>query len=125
MSAATYYCLIGWIALTGILYTEAGMAGTICKLCGNNTVSLGDFNAEIINKAPEICIKCHPDRVGKPEHVIDVKVATPITEPLPLYNGKVTCVTCHDPFGTSRHLLRYDKQILCGACHGHRWSEVR
>jgi predicted CXXCH cytochrome family protein len=110
-----------WITFAGFLSIVPGLAGAACRLCGaNNMVSLGDFDKEIINKAPEVCVNCHPERVGKPEHAINVKVISPMTEPLPLLNGKVTCVTCHDPFGTSKHLLRYDKEILCAACHGNK-----
>jgi predicted CXXCH cytochrome family protein len=109
---------IKWIALPGALFGLISIAEAGCALCSGATVALGDFDKEIINKAPEICVNCHPEKTRKPEHVVNVKVRSPITPPLPLFNGMVTCVTCHDPFGTSKNLLRYEKKILCTACHG-------
>jgi len=111
-----YRCSL-WIAMLSVLYPLSTMSATTCKLCGTNTLSLGDFKEEVINKEPQICLNCHPERAHKPEHVINVKVKEPISAPLPLLNGMVTCVTCHDPFGTSKHLLRYDKKTLCAVCH--------
>lgn len=116
------YRLIIFITLSAITYAPYTIAGTACKFCGNNVVSMGDFDKEIISKAPEICVSCHPDRTRKPEHVINVKVANPVLTSLPLHNGMVTCVTCHDPFSTAKHLLRSDKKTLCTACHGDKYT---
>jgi predicted CXXCH cytochrome family protein len=119
-SAAMNARYFPWVIFACFFYTAPCLAVGDCRLCGDNVISLGNFDKEIINKQPEICVNCHPDRLSKPEHVVNVKVIPPMAEPLPLLNGKVTCITCHDPFGTSKHLLRYDKKILCAACHKHK-----
>jgi predicted CXXCH cytochrome family protein len=65
----------------------------------------------------ELCIECHPDRKAPAEHKVDIspKMAP---EKLPLSQGKMTCITCHDPhknpYGS---LLRMPRKDLCSRCH--------
>ncbi|MHB8882580.1 MAG: cytochrome c3 family protein [Thermodesulfovibrionales bacterium] len=72
-------------------------------------------------KAPlsGLCLECHPDRMGTAEHKIDVVPAMKSGE-LPLgKDGKMTCITCHDPHEKSGNpkLLRILPSDLCLTCH--------
>ncbi len=78
----------------------------------------GTKTSAALKKAPSgLCLECHPDRVAPQEHRVGI---APSLEPkkLPLADGKMTCVTCHDPhknpYGT---LLRMPETELCLACH--------
>ncbi|WP_455204769.1 cytochrome c3 family protein [Kaarinaea lacus] len=66
---------------------------------------------------PQLCVNCHPDRIGAGEHIINVAAPSNMTMALPLSNGLVTCITCHDPHVYTPSRLRVDKQQLCSACH--------
>jgi len=75
----------------------------------------------LLNKPlSELCISCHPERVGKGEHAIGIKPQVAVEE-LPLdTDGKMTCITCHDPHGSTGFgsLLRApDFNALCIKCH--------
>jgi predicted CXXCH cytochrome family protein len=72
-------------------------------------------------KAPlsELCLGCHPDRKNPKEHKVDI-VPSMQVKGLPLdKDGKMTCITCHDPHGKSGFptLLRIDPAELCFKCH--------
>lgn len=64
-----------------------------------------------------LCLDCHQDRVAPAEHKVDI-VPTMDVGGLPLTEGRMTCVTCHDPhrnaFGS---LLRKKETDLCLSCH--------
>lgn len=73
-------------------------------------------------KAPlsELCINCHPDRVSPAEHKIDIAPTMMPINALPLdEEGRMTCITCHDPHGTTRivKMLRTEHDKLCRYCH--------
>lgn len=65
-----------------------------------------------------ICIGCHPNSPGN-DHPIGLAVAD-IPKKLPLdEEGKITCITCHEPHGkgTEERLLRIRFNDLCIECH--------
>lgn len=66
---------------------------------------------------PELCLDCHPKQIPPKEHVIGTAPSETNIH-LPLVDGKITCITCHDPhqnrFGT---LLRMKATELCLICH--------
>ncbi len=65
----------------------------------------------------ELCIECHPDRKAPNEHKVDV-VPKMKPEGLPLADGRMTCVTCHDPHDNKYgSLLRMTENKLCLTCH--------
>lgn len=75
----------------------------------------------ILNKPmEELCSSCHQTRIGAGEHKVGIKPSMPV-EGLPLdANGKMTCITCHDPHGKQgfESLLRArDFTELCKKCH--------
>jgi len=77
--------------------------------------------AGVLLKAPlsDLCFECHPDRKSPNEHKVDIIPSMQVSE-LPLSkDGKITCVTCHDPHGKSGQskLLRINPSELCLKCH--------
>lgn len=65
----------------------------------------------------KLCIGCHPDRKGSVEHKVDV-VPAMLIPGLPLTEGKLACITCHDPHSNIHgNMLRLSPQKLCVACH--------
>ncbi len=72
-------------------------------------------------KAPlsALCLECHPERTNQSEHKVDI-VPSMTVAGLPLdREGKMTCITCHDPHGKegSPMLLRVTPSELCLKCH--------
>ncbi len=67
----------------------------------------------------ELCIECHSDRKSQDEH--RVGVVSPVKgDELPLSkDGRITCITCHDPHEKSGYpmLLRVNPSDLCLRCH--------
>lgn len=70
------------------------------------------------------CLDCH--NYGVNHHPVDVSPAAPPRSAFPLYNGRVTCLTCHDIHGGPEHkgfagLLRggpyEDQRKICFDCH--------
>ncbi len=86
-----------------------------CSTC--HVLQGGKPTPALAKKLPDLCLDCHPDRVAPQEHPVDV---APSSQPknLPLADGKMTCVTCHNPhqnpYGS---LLRLPETELCFACH--------
>jgi len=101
------------LALYGVPFSWAHDS---CSYCHINAAPVAG-NAELLSQLPELCVNCHPDRIGSAEHVIGVQPTSSMTAPLPLLNGRLTCITCHDPHSNSPTLLRMDKALLCRACH--------
>jgi len=65
----------------------------------------------------ELCVACHPDRTGEREHKVDI-VPRMTVRGLPLFDKKITCVTCHDPHNNRYgKLLRVRSRDLCLRCH--------
>lgn len=92
----------------------------IKKKCETCHVS-HNMGGSLMLKAPlsELCLTCHPDRVAPSEHKVDI-VPSMKVEKLPLdEEGRMTCVTCHDPHGTSKvvRMLRMESAKLCKSCH--------
>jgi predicted CXXCH cytochrome family protein len=87
-----------------------------CTLC--HISSRLEEETRLIRPVSELCAGCHPDRITSSEHSVDV-IPSMFVEELPLSpEGKITCVTCHDPhrnlYGT---MLRIKTEILCQICH--------
>ncbi|MBI5847980.1 MAG: cytochrome c3 family protein [Nitrospirae bacterium] len=76
-------------------------------------------DGELVLKEPitKLCLECHPDRKGPAEHKVDVIISSPVPG-LPLTEGKMTCVTCHDPHSNANGaMLRMGREKLCLSCH--------
>ncbi len=71
-----------------------------------------------------LCLKCHDYKEN--HHPVDFIPANPATYPMPLFGGKVRCLTCHEIHGGPSHegtpkLLRggpyADRRENCYKCH--------
>jgi predicted CXXCH cytochrome family protein len=64
-----------------------------------------------------LCTECHSDRQAPNEHAVGM-VPSMKVDRLPLFEGKIECITCHDPhenrYGS---LLRVPRAQLCLTCH--------
>lgn len=86
-----------------------------CTLCHNDPAPKD--RASLKKKLSALCLDCHRSRVAPTEHKVDIVPSMQVKK-LPLDNGKMTCVTCHDPH-RNRYgaLLRMRETDLCLACH--------
>ncbi len=87
-----------------------------CGLChGSHNVKKGAI--QLKKPIPELCIDCHKERIAPNEH--KVGIVPPINpQKLPLHDGKITCMTCHDPHqNVHGGLLRLPERELCSSCH--------
>lgn len=90
----------------------------IKKDCSACHVMKGNRRTDALTKNPSaLCLDCHPGRLAPSEHKVDIVPSMKVTG-LPLTDGKMTCVTCHDPH-ENRHgsLLRMPETALCLTCH--------
>jgi predicted CXXCH cytochrome family protein len=87
-----------------------------CKICH----TLNEDGTRVGLRLPpvELCIDCHPDRIAPAEHAVDIRPSMRVKY-LPLYGGKVTCSTCHEPHGLTGNIkmLRAVPSKICGYCH--------
>ena len=120
--------LIGGV---GCCLLIAGCAGTVgskerpalplppakrdCALCHLDQAKEGP--GALKQRLSELCLSCHTDRQAPTEHQVGMVPSMQVKD-LPLVEGKMTCVTCHDPhanrFGA---LLRKPETELCLSCH--------
>ncbi len=104
--------------LTACSWTGKGVLPEIKKDCSScHVISAGKTSGQLQKPVSRLCQGCHPERSGGREHVVDTVPSMTVTR-LPLQNGKITCVTCHDPH-SNRYgsLLRMEAKELCRACH--------
>ncbi|HYA32296.1 MAG TPA: cytochrome c3 family protein [Thermodesulfovibrionales bacterium] len=101
-------------------FTAAGSASPAEKHQCDNCHVFSDKSPGVVLKAPlsALCVGCHSGRTLSGEHIVDVVPSMKIDE-LPLSNGKMTCVTCHDPHEKSGYpkFLRVKPTDLCLKCH--------
>ena len=88
-----------------------------CALChathGSKTIPL------VKKPITELCAECHPGRKAPAEHRVDITPSMKV-KGLPLQDGKMTCVTCHDPHSNQfGKLLRRKTMELCQVCHNY------
>ena len=85
---------------------------TICHLPANAPTT-----GQLKKKLSDLCLDCHRDRVPPTDHKVDI-VPRREVKGLPLFDGKITCTTCHDPHAnTHGSMLRMNATDLCQACH--------
>jgi predicted CXXCH cytochrome family protein len=97
----------------------AGILPDSKKNCTNchPSYSLKKGAAPLNKPIADLCIGCHGDRKSPSEHKVDI-IPPMMVRQLPLSDGKMTCVTCHDPHqNPSGNLLRMTEPELCMLCH--------
>lgn len=101
------------ILLAGLCLCYAALAADhTCANCHRSTTPNAD---DLIQPLSGLCADCHPERIAAGEHVVDVDAHNPTTT-LPLQDGKLTCITCHDPHQPLA-TLRLPDPALCQQCH--------
>jgi predicted CXXCH cytochrome family protein len=103
--------------VVGLLWWPLGAAAAESPHATCTYCHVDSATGVLISPEPGLCLKCHPNRKGTSEHKIEIAVTTPPAEPLPLMDGLMTCITCHDVHTTERPLLRVSGKKLCVACH--------
>ncbi len=87
-----------------------------CTIC-HVSADVKKGSALLKKSVAELCIECHNERKRPNEHAVDIVPSLPI-KGLPLTDGKMTCITCHDPHQNPYgKLLRIPEQDLCVLCH--------
>ena len=76
-----------------------------------------------LNVSPNLCYRCHTDHKYKINHPMNVPLKENMKKTdLPLYNGLITCLSCHEPHVAKRpYLLRKESTGLCLSCHDDRY----
>jgi len=102
--------------MAGYAHSELPEVKKDCGIChiSHGMKSLGLLKMPII----ELCSGCHPLSKSN-DHAVDVAPSMPV-EKLPLSKeGKITCITCHEPHGRGgfEKMLRVKPEELCGKCH--------
>jgi len=104
-----------------LFITTAGYAFSAAKHECDYCHTPHDIAGGSVLKAPlsDLCLGCHPDRKSPKEHKVDIVPSMQVRD-LPLSkDGKITCITCHDPHGKSGQskLRRISLSELCLRCH--------
>jgi len=90
-----------------------------CSLCHtlDNRGLPSDKGRELVDSIEEMCSDCHTERIKEGEH--QVGVVQKRDTALPIYNGVVACMSCHEPHGIGGNhaMLRLPPELLCAACH--------
>jgi len=98
-----------WLAA---LFSSANATDHTCTDC--HATSTPGAN-DLINPLPDLCVDCHAERIAAGEHIVDIPVSEP-DNTLPLYDGVMSCATCHDPHQPFA-ALRMEDPELCRQCH--------
>ena len=67
-----------------------------------------------------VCYECHPQTKGAMSHPVGVRPkSTMAVDPRRLVDGKLSCMSCHEPHGSANRyrLLTKTKKELCLSCH--------
>lgn len=90
-----------------------------CSLCHtlDDKGRPAERGRELVDSTEDMCVSCHDERVQEGEHRVGVVQANKTG--LPLYDGKVECLTCHEPHGRGGNhaMLRMPPELICSACH--------
>ncbi|MDH3375791.1 MAG: cytochrome c3 family protein [Gammaproteobacteria bacterium] len=81
--------------------------------CLSCHVTDSQTDGSLILAEPEVCQLCHSPHN---DHTVLIQPIR-VDPSLPLTNGLMTCVTCHDPHSPQPLQLRLPATQLCAACH--------
>ena len=107
------------LAVTGILVTSSVWAAKgheLCTVCHESAEPYAGKN-DLVRPVTTLCTECHKSGERRLDHAIGISVESGSTGKLPLIEGKIECVTCHDSHVTSKGLLRLEPKELCISCH--------
>ena len=93
-------------------------AHSVCSFCHEFSAESGRTTL-LNNSSPDaLCTGCHAERAVSGEHRVGMPPKA-VSSTLPLVDGKVACVTCHEPHGLSGFpsMLRAEPRALCNRCH--------
>ena len=99
--------------LTAFLISSVSYAEHTCTDCHNSDTPGA---TDLIKPLSTLCSDCHQERIAAGEHQVDIPATFVEGNTLPLQNGNMTCITCHDPHGSSLALRMTDPD-LCKQCH--------
>ena len=90
----------------GSIHESEGLA---CSDCHNPMAEQSVWGLEVRASASATCLQCHP------QERVDFRKRSH----MPLFEGKISCVDCHDPHGSvTDPLIRADSvNQLCTGCH--------
>ena len=100
-----------WIVALA-LFSFGANADHACTDCHSSATPSA---SDLIQPLSGLCADCHSKRIAAGEHAVDVPVTAP-NNTLPIHNGEMTCVTCHDPHQPLA-ALRMEDPELCRQCH--------
>lgn len=111
--------LILLLACAGIASAQNPGTGNVpeikkdCAICHVNISEGPALNKPL----SDLCLDCHPGRKAPAEHKVDI-VPSMTVRKLPLSEGNMTCITCHDPHADPYgNMLRERTKDLCFECH--------
>ncbi len=115
------FAIFSFVLLTGagIAWPESPSTGNIPEIKKDCGICHADISKGPALKKPlsGLCLDCHPDRSAPREHKVDIVPAVTVRT-LPLFDGKMTCATCHDPHSNDYgKMLRMRGKDLCLQCH--------
>ncbi|MDA8433842.1 MAG: cytochrome c3 family protein [Nitrospiraceae bacterium] len=104
--------LIGCLALL-MVCSLASAVEKPCEYCHSSHMGkMVLLNADL----DQLCSGCHAERLQTGEHKTGI-IPSMVVKDLPLYSGKVSCLTCHDPHARTSGMLRKPASDICISCH--------
>ncbi len=104
-----------------IIILAFGYSGLLTAQERSSSTPLRPMSTQTGTDLTSKCLECHKYREN--HHPIDIAPSNPANYPLPLYGGRIMCLTCHieDHSGGSENLLRegpyLDLRQFCFRCH--------
>ncbi|MCK4911826.1 MAG: cytochrome c3 family protein [Thermodesulfovibrionales bacterium] len=122
LAALAVLAVLGLSACLGAMDKDSRsipQAHTICSACHAFSQETGRAGLQNNVTPDELCTGCHSDRAKAGEHRVGMPLSG-VSSTLPLVDGLVACITCHEPHGLSGFpsLLRTEPATLCNRCHG-------
>ena len=108
----TVAVLIAWC----LLLSFCSLTYAVEKPCEFCHVSHAGGGALLNSDMDALCLECHMERLAAGEHKTGMSPSMAVMH-LPLYSGKVACLTCHDPHARTAAMLRKPASELCLSCH--------
>ena len=106
------------LILIGLLGTNVVLAAghEACSDCHKNAEPT-EGNSDLTHPVETLCIECHKSGTRDSDHAMGVPPGPDGAGTLPLVDGKIGCITCHDSHSKSVLLLRFTTDELCLSCH--------